>query len=65
MEKEIPLKEKQARHIEGILLQRQAIERDYANAVDLLADFEIPEGAQFRYEKSPARLVVSLPEVKE
>jgi hypothetical protein len=64
-EHSISLTERQGKHIEQILIQRQAIERDYANAVSLLADFDIPEGAGFRYEQSPPRIVVTLPPTEE
>ena len=62
---EIPLTERQSKHIEGILLARQSIERDYQNAVELLADFDIPKGASWKYEQSPPRIIVELPEKAE
>lgn len=62
MEKTIELSERQQKHIEGILLARQNIERDYANAVNLLADFDIPDGAPFKYE--PGKIIVTLPDAE-
>jgi hypothetical protein len=64
MEREITLSERQQKHVEQILLAKQSIDRDYQNAVQLLADFDIPEGAPYRYE--PGKIVVTLPdEAKE